>query len=140
MNVVCRSRDTYAVLPVEKKELVRAPGFAFAARFIAARIGALVVASPVVWKTTTLGGRIPGPRALRRRRRGSRDRRRGRRRRRGLREDRLQLLPQRGRRLLRRGRRAEGGARRGGPGPRARRVGPRGPAPHGRRRLWAHVQ
>src|SRR5207248_5297044 len=61
MNVVCRSRETYARLPVEKKELVRAPGFACAARSIAARIGPLLVASPEVWKTTTFGGRMPVP-------------------------------------------------------------------------------
>src|SRR3954468_2652038 len=61
MNVVCPSPETYARLPVEKYELVRAPGFAFAARAIAARIAVFFVASPLVWKTTTFGGRTPTP-------------------------------------------------------------------------------
>src|SRR4051812_15101542 len=64
MNVVCRSRETYARSPVEKYELVSAPGFAFAARCIAARIGALRVTSPPVWKTTTFGGRRPEPKSF----------------------------------------------------------------------------
>ena len=53
-------------LCVEKYELVRAPGVALAAaaRFIAAAIAALFVASPLVWKTTTSGGRTPVPNAF----------------------------------------------------------------------------
>jgi hypothetical protein len=35
-----------------------------AARFIAAAIAALFVASPSVWKTTTFGGRMPVPNAF----------------------------------------------------------------------------
>jgi hypothetical protein len=46
---------------VEKYELVRECGTAAAARCIAASIAALFVASPVVRKTTTFGGRIPVP-------------------------------------------------------------------------------
>src|ERR671938_11461 len=61
MKVVCRSRDTYIELCVEKYELVSAPGIVFAARCIACWIAALSVASPAVWKTTTLGGRTPTP-------------------------------------------------------------------------------
>src|SRR4029077_14985473 len=64
MNVVCRSFDTYARLCVEKYELVSAPGFAFAARCIAARIPSVFVASPPVLKTTTFGGRTPMPNAF----------------------------------------------------------------------------
>ena len=63
MNVVCRSRETYARLPVEKNELVRAPGTVAAARAHRRAIAALLVASPLVWKTTTLGGRTPAPNA-----------------------------------------------------------------------------
>ena len=51
-------------LPVEKYELVRAPGIAAAARCIACSIASLFVASPLVWKTTTLGGRAPAPSAF----------------------------------------------------------------------------
>ncbi len=61
MKVVRRSLETYASLPVEKYELVRAPGLVFAARSIAAGIASLLVASPVVWNTTTFGGRSPVP-------------------------------------------------------------------------------
>src|SRR5919204_2464726 len=61
MNVVCRSRETYIASCVEKYELVSAPGIVAAARCIACRIAALLVASPAVWKTTTLGGRTPTP-------------------------------------------------------------------------------
>src|SRR3954469_13173948 len=61
MNVVCRSRETYIRLPVEKYELVRAPGIAAAARRMARAIAGLAVASPRVWKTTTLGARTPLP-------------------------------------------------------------------------------
>ena len=64
MNVVCRSFDTYAELPVEKNELVRAPRFALTTRSAAAFTAALVVASPFAWKTTTLGGRWPVPKSL----------------------------------------------------------------------------
>src|SRR5215831_12727063 len=56
-------------LCVEKYELVRAVcpstwGTAAAARFMAALIAALFVASPLVWKTTTFGGRTPVPKAF----------------------------------------------------------------------------
>jgi hypothetical protein len=45
-------------LPVEKNELVSAPGFAFATRAIAARTSGLLVTSiRDEWKTTTFGGR-----------------------------------------------------------------------------------
>ena len=64
MNVVCRSRDTYIAFPVEKYELVRAPGIVAAARCIACAIARLVVASPAVWKTTTDGSREPAPNAF----------------------------------------------------------------------------
>ena len=63
MKVVCRSFDTYISLPVEKNELVRAPGVALAARCIAWRTASLFVASPRLWKTTTFGGRTPTPKA-----------------------------------------------------------------------------
>ena len=47
---MCRSFETYAGLsPVEKYELVSAPGLAAAARAIDALIAALCVASPCVW-------------------------------------------------------------------------------------------
>ena len=49
---------------VEKYELVREPGIAAAARCIAAAIAELFVASPLVWKTTTSGGRTPVPNAF----------------------------------------------------------------------------
>jgi len=49
---------------VEKYELLRECGTAAAARRIAAAIAALFVASPAVWKTTTLGGLIPVPKTL----------------------------------------------------------------------------
>jgi hypothetical protein len=58
---VCPSFETYARLPVEKYELVSAPGFAFAARSMAAWIASFFVASPLVWKTTTFGARSPVP-------------------------------------------------------------------------------
>ena len=45
---MCLSLDTYIRLPVEKYELVNAPGTAAAARCIACLIGVLVVASPLV--------------------------------------------------------------------------------------------
>ena len=61
MKVVWRSRETNARLPVEKYELVSEPGFALAARCIAARIASLFVASPLVPNTTTFGGRRPTP-------------------------------------------------------------------------------
>src|ERR687888_1989013 len=64
MNVVCRSRETYIVLWVEKYELLSAPGMVAAARLIARSIATLVVASPDVWKTTTFGGRTPTPNAF----------------------------------------------------------------------------
>src|SRR5437764_11963208 len=64
MNVVCRSRETYIWLCVEKYELVSEPGIVRAARFIARSIATLFVASPVVWKTTTFGGRTPTPNAF----------------------------------------------------------------------------
>ena len=44
--------------------LVSEPGFAAAARPIAALMASLLVASPSVWKTTTVGGRTPTPNAL----------------------------------------------------------------------------
>ena len=44
-----------------KNELARAPGLASSARSIAARIASLLVASPLVSNTTTLGGRSPVP-------------------------------------------------------------------------------
>ena len=59
---MCRSRDTYIALPVEKYELVSAPGFAFTTRAIAARTAELLVTStPAEWNTTTFGGRWPAP-------------------------------------------------------------------------------
>jgi hypothetical protein len=61
---VCRSAETYIRFPVEKYELVRAPGIVAAARPIALLIAALLVASPPVWKTTTFGGRTPVPNAF----------------------------------------------------------------------------
>src|SRR5919204_1457916 len=64
MNVVCRSRETYISSCVEKYELVSAPGIVAAARCIACRIAGLLVASPAVWKTTTLGGRTPTPKVF----------------------------------------------------------------------------
>src|ERR687888_2228144 len=64
MNVVCRSRETYISSWVEKYELVSAPGIVAAARFIACSIAGLLVASPAVWKTTTLGGRTPTPKVF----------------------------------------------------------------------------
>jgi len=51
-------------LPVEKYELVRAPGMVPAARRIACSIALLFVASPLVWRTTTFGARTPAPSAL----------------------------------------------------------------------------
>ena len=39
----------------------RAPGIVAAARSIARLIATLLVASPLVWKTTTFGGRTPVP-------------------------------------------------------------------------------
>ena len=64
---MCRSRDTYIGLPVEKYELVSAPGFAFATRAIAARTAGLFVTSTLdEWKTTTFGGRTPAPSAFER--------------------------------------------------------------------------
>ena len=62
---MCRSHETYIGLPVEKYELVSAPGFAFATRAIAARTAALLVTSTLAeWKTTTFGGRWPAPSAF----------------------------------------------------------------------------
>ena len=64
-NVVCRSRDTYIELPVEKYELVSAPGLAFTTRAIAARTaGLLLTSAREEWKTTVLGDRTPAPNAL----------------------------------------------------------------------------
>src|SRR5579884_4019759 len=48
-------------LPVENHELERAPGRTAAARCIAAFTASLFEASPLVWKTTTSGGRTPVP-------------------------------------------------------------------------------
>ena len=56
-----RSCETYIGLCVVNQELERAPGIVAAARFIAAAIAAVFVASPSVWKTTTFGGRTPVP-------------------------------------------------------------------------------
>ena len=42
---MCRSRETYIALPVEKYELVSARGFAFTTRAIAARTAGLFVTS-----------------------------------------------------------------------------------------------
>src|SRR3954471_1339701 len=65
MNVVCRSLDAYTRLPVEKYELVNAPGLAFTTRAAAARTAGLFATSTVgEWKTTTFGGRTPTPKAL----------------------------------------------------------------------------
>ena len=58
-NAVWRSAETKARLPVEKYEAESEPGFAFAARAIAAFTAPLCVTSPAVWKTTTFGGRTP---------------------------------------------------------------------------------
>ena len=44
--VINRVGDTYTELPVEKYELVNAPGFALSTRAIAARTAALFVTSP----------------------------------------------------------------------------------------------
>src|ERR1041384_5762484 len=64
-NVVWRSCETYAGLPfVVKYELTSEPGFAFAARAIAARTAWSFVTSPSEWKTTTVGGRTPPPKTL----------------------------------------------------------------------------
>jgi hypothetical protein len=63
-NVVCLSRETYIGLWVEKYELVSEPGTVAAALSIAFLIATLFVASPSVWKTTTLGGRTPTPNAF----------------------------------------------------------------------------
>ena len=62
-NVVCRSRERYIGFPVEKYELMRAPGTAAAARRMAAldRAGPRRIAA--VWKTTTSGARAPAPNA-----------------------------------------------------------------------------
>ena len=51
-------------LPVEKYELVRAPGMVAAARWIACSMDGFFVASPLVWKTTTSGARTPAPRSF----------------------------------------------------------------------------
>ncbi len=56
---MCLSFDTYIELPVVKYELDREPGDSFDARIIACLIASLFVASPLVWKTTTFGGRMP---------------------------------------------------------------------------------
>ena len=62
---MCRSRDTYIALPVEKYELVSARGFAFTTRAIAARTAGLLVTSTLgEWKTTMFGGRWPAPSAF----------------------------------------------------------------------------
>jgi hypothetical protein len=62
---VCRSLEAYIALPVEKYELVNAPGFALTTRAIAARTSGLLVTSTLAeWKTTTFGGRTPTPNAL----------------------------------------------------------------------------
>jgi hypothetical protein len=61
MKVACLSLETYAELPVEKNELLRAPGLAPRARSIDARMASLLVASPFVSNTTTFGGRSPLP-------------------------------------------------------------------------------
>ena len=45
---MCRSRDTYIALPVEKYELVSALGFAFTTRAIAARTAGLFVTSTLL--------------------------------------------------------------------------------------------
>ena len=61
---MCRSCETYIGSCVEKYELVRPLGTAAAARAMAASIARLFVASPLVWKTTTSGGRTPVPKAF----------------------------------------------------------------------------
>ena len=59
---VARTRTSR--LPVEKYELVSAPGFAFTTRAIAARTAGLFVTSTSAeWKTTMFGGRTPAPSA-----------------------------------------------------------------------------
>ena len=64
---MCRSRDAYIALPVEKYELVSARGFAFTTRAIAARTAGLFVTSTLgEWKTTTFGGRCAGSERLER--------------------------------------------------------------------------
>ena len=60
---MCRSRDRYIGFPVEKYELVRAPGVAAAARCMACSIAALLRGVAGVWKTTTFGARAPAPKA-----------------------------------------------------------------------------
>ncbi len=51
-------------LPVEKYELVSAPGVAFATRAIAARTAAFLLRSARgEWKTTVFGDRSPAPSA-----------------------------------------------------------------------------
>ena len=62
---MCRSLDTYIRLPVEKYELVSAPGLACTTRAIAARTaGLLLTSAPEEWKTTVFGDRTPAPSAL----------------------------------------------------------------------------
>ncbi len=62
-NAVCRSRERYIAFPVEKYELVRAPGTAAAARRMAARWRGFAPRRRRVWKTTTSGARAPAPNA-----------------------------------------------------------------------------
>ena len=63
MNVVCRSFETYIGCASRSTSSSARPGVVAAARCIAARIASLFVASPLVWKTTTFGGRTPVPNA-----------------------------------------------------------------------------
>ena len=59
---MCPSSDTYIRLPVEKYELVSAPGVAFTTRAIARRTAGLALRSALEeWKTTVLGDRSPAP-------------------------------------------------------------------------------
>ena len=59
---MCPSSDTYIRLPVEKYELVSAPGVAFTTRAIARRTAGLALRSALEeWKTTVLGERSPAP-------------------------------------------------------------------------------
>src|SRR4051795_5603618 len=63
-NVVWRSLDTYALLPVEKYELTREPRLTFAAAESAFASPRCLVMSPELWKTTVIGACAPVPNVL----------------------------------------------------------------------------
>ena len=60
-NVVCLSFETYDVLPVEKNDAVREPGFARCAAAIAPAMPRSFVTSPALWKTAISGACSPVP-------------------------------------------------------------------------------